>query len=340
MLSRIRKNSIRHKRSIKKNKYIGGITLKEGKYAFFVNKKKYIELFGEIIQGKNAPSIKDIEKNFHLSGYYLENNTKTLYLIGWDNLSEYLKKKQLTDYEERVKSYDNVILQYGIDLNTYDSHKILGIQSITVDNIINLDEPSNVEQVLISKFNYDRIIPSNYIVQKVIYKDNLDYTPIVEDSYFCVIIQVNYLLPNKYINIIEKDITIIDPQDEIDKKAHLTFLENSKIEFPADRTRKRQLEKIKKLIELPLYQTMDLELKELWKNYRHSLSQIKSNKKEVREKNKLYDIQKKEIIETYAKSIENELNYNETYIDQENTEQSNDVDTLEELLYLKNHMKL
>ena len=94
MVSRIRKNSIRHKRSIKKNKYIGGITLKEGKYAFFVNKKKYIELFGEIIQGKNAPSIKDIEKNFNLSGYYLENNTKTLYLIGWDNLSEYQKKKQ------------------------------------------------------------------------------------------------------------------------------------------------------------------------------------------------------------------------------------------------------
>ena len=85
---------------------------------------------------------------------------------------------------------------------------------------------------------------------------------------------------------------------------------------------------------------MDLELNELLKNYRHSLSQIKSNKKEVREKNQLYDIQKKEIIETYAKLIENELNYNETYIDQENTEQSNDVDTLEELLYVKNHMKL
>jgi hypothetical protein len=348
MISKIRKNSNKRlKRSIRQT---GGITLMEGKYAFFVNKKNYETLFGKPIIGEKAPSIKDIEKNFDLKGYYLKNNTNTLHLIGWDNLSEYRKKKQLINHEEKVKSFNNFVRQYGIDLE-YGSHMILGIPSFDVDNIINLDEDSNVEQVLISKFNYDRLIPSNYTVQKVIYKDNLDYTPIVEDSYFCVIIQVNYLLHNKYINIIEKDITIINQEDEINKKAHLMFLENSKIEFPADRTHKRQLEKIKKLIELPLYQKMDSELKELWKNHMHSLSQIKRNKKEVREKKQLYDIQKKEIIETYAKLIENELNHNGVYINQENTEQSNDVnhenteqsndvDTLEDLLYLKNHMKL
>ena len=71
MTSRIRKNSKRLKRSIKKKKYIGGITSMSGLHAFFVNKAKWIKLFGEVEKDKDAPKIKDIKDNLKGKGYYI-----------------------------------------------------------------------------------------------------------------------------------------------------------------------------------------------------------------------------------------------------------------------------
>ena len=82
MASRIRKNSKRHKRSLKKNKYIGGITLKSGLHAFFVNKAEWNKLFGEVVNDTDAPNIKNIEEKLKGKGYYIENNGIYIDLIG------------------------------------------------------------------------------------------------------------------------------------------------------------------------------------------------------------------------------------------------------------------
>jgi len=320
MISRKRKMyNNRLKRSI--NKYTGGLPLiSEDKYAFFVNKKKYIELFGEINRNKNAPSIKDIEKNFKLNGYYLKNNTNTLYLIGWDNLNEYNKDQQSKNYEHRVKSYNDNAKHWVSSFSEYDSTLVSGAPSINIDNIINIDDDSSVEQLLISKFNYDRIIPASDYLRSNIYKytNYLNSYPTIEDSYLCVIIQVNYLKPNKYIYFIEKDIKIIKEQDEIDKKLAL----EQKKKFDLVR------EKIKKLEESPTYTTMRSELCQLWKNHINEMKQIKT-KKDLPKKKRLYDIQKQEIINKYKIIIENEINLNKEISDEE--------ETLENLIKMKEH---
>lgn len=83
MVSRIKKNSKRLKRSLK-NKYIGGITLKSGLHAFFVNKAEWIKLFGEFVKDTDAPNIKNIEEKLKGKGYYVENNDIYIDLIGVD----------------------------------------------------------------------------------------------------------------------------------------------------------------------------------------------------------------------------------------------------------------
>jgi hypothetical protein len=82
MTSRIRKNSKKLKRSLKKNKYIGGLTSMSGLHAFFVNKAEWIESFGEVVKDKDAPSIKNIEDKLKGKGYYIENNGYYINLIG------------------------------------------------------------------------------------------------------------------------------------------------------------------------------------------------------------------------------------------------------------------
>ena len=95
MVSRIRKNSKNLKRSLKKNKYIGGITSKSGLHAFFVNKAEWNKLFGEVVKDTDAPSIKNalgikedplsiknIEEKLKGKGYYIENNGMYIDLIG------------------------------------------------------------------------------------------------------------------------------------------------------------------------------------------------------------------------------------------------------------------
>ena len=82
MTSRIRKNSKKLKRSLKKNKYIGGITSLSGLYGFFVNKAEWIKLFGNVEKDKDAPSIKDIEDKLKGKGYIFKNRTRSFRLIG------------------------------------------------------------------------------------------------------------------------------------------------------------------------------------------------------------------------------------------------------------------
>ena len=82
MTSRIRKNSKKLKRSLKKNKYIGGRTSLSGLHGFFVNKAEWIKLFGNVEKDKDAPSIKDIEDKLKGKGYIFKNRTRSFRLIG------------------------------------------------------------------------------------------------------------------------------------------------------------------------------------------------------------------------------------------------------------------
>ena len=111
MPSRIRKNSKRLKRSNKQKKYIGGFTMDSGLYAIFVNKKRWIELFGQVAEGKNAPSLADIYEKLHDKAYLIKNETRELHLIG-----AYNKEKPHTT--ELTKHCLHV--QYG-DPEYYDS---------------------------------------------------------------------------------------------------------------------------------------------------------------------------------------------------------------------------
>ena len=64
-----------------KNKLYGGLTLKNGLYAFFCN-ENYAKTQGIICEpNKDAPSIYDINKKLSLNGYRLENNSKEIKLI-------------------------------------------------------------------------------------------------------------------------------------------------------------------------------------------------------------------------------------------------------------------
>lgn len=151
MASRIRKNSKRLKRSIKKNKYIGGITLMSGLHAFFVNKAKWITLFGEVVNDKNAPSIKDIEKNFNLSGYYLKNNTKILHFIGFDDVSVDTIRRRYNKWNgkdelEKIVNLDNdneiqdALLSSIFSGDKYDCCVVIDVEPIKSNKYIKLVE--------------------------------------------------------------------------------------------------------------------------------------------------------------------------------------------------------
>jgi len=328
MVSRNRKYSKRLKRSIKQK---GGITLMEGKYAFFLNKKKYEELLGKPIIDEKAPSIKDIMSKFHLSGYYIKNNTNSFHLIGWDNLTDEEKSKYKKNYDERVET--------SYFLNDFKRHNpnkdwISGNPEIITINSINLDDPSNVEQHLKKQFNYYRIIPPSYYYLRqeeiVKYTDHISWYASVDDSYFCVIIQVNNLRPNKYLNFIENNIEIIKEQDLIDE-------EKKKNDEEVIRLMENKLlilnEKLKKLEESPSYQKMLPELIKLKLSkidFDKTVETKMSQKKFYKKYNMLYNT----MLDKYKISIENEINFNnENYIDKT---LSDDKETLENLLKLKN----
>jgi hypothetical protein len=341
MISRTKKNHNRLKHSMRQT---GGITLMEGKYAFFFNKIKYEELFGKPIIGEKAPSIKDITNKFHLLGYYIKNNTNTFHLIGWDNLTDEEKKNKLKDYDERVKSFGNFLYTF----RRYNANKdwVSGNPEITTITSINLDDLDNVQQHLKNQFNYDRIIPSNnyYLRQEQIveYTNHISWYPSVKDSYFCVIIQVNNLRPNKYLNFIENDIQIIKEQDYIDEQ-------NKKRDEEEKRfiQKKESLlilkEKLQKLEKSPSYQKMLRELNKLKNRQNNFYRDLNRNVDGTTLKLKINNFQHKynnlykTILNKYKILIENEIDFNnENYIDEKLTK---DKETLENLLKLKERFK-
>ena len=86
MLSSKRKclltKKLKSKRSFKKKNILnGGITFKSGKYGFFCNKETYSSLFGNIVNGQDAPSINKLNSQLSLKGYRLENNSGVAKLI-------------------------------------------------------------------------------------------------------------------------------------------------------------------------------------------------------------------------------------------------------------------
>ena len=56
--------------------------MESGLYAIFVNKERWIELFGQVAEGKNAPSISDIYEKLHDKAYLIRNSSRQLHLIG------------------------------------------------------------------------------------------------------------------------------------------------------------------------------------------------------------------------------------------------------------------
>lgn len=275
MISRTKKNRNRIKHSIRQT---GGITLLEGKYAFFVNKKNYETLFGKPIIGAKAPSIKDIEKNFNLNGYYIKNHTNTLHLIGWDKLTDDQKKKKMEDYNSRLEfCYPKMTFMRKYLLDEKPRLWVSDNPLINIINSINLDDLVNVEQYLKNIFNYDRIIPVSDTLSEEIYKYcsfHLNQYPTVEDSYFCIIIEINNFRPNKYLYFIENDINIIKEQDEIDKENKKRDEENKRI----IEENSIFLEKLEKLEESPSYHEMLTELSQFKISIQNKLSI--QNKKE------------------------------------------------------------
>lgn len=151
MISKTKKNYNRLKRSVKKNKYIGGITFMSGLHAFFVNKGKWITLFGAVSKDKDAPSIKDIQKNFNLSGYYLENNTKTLQFIGFDDLSIYNRRLKYNKWNgkdelDKIVNLDNdneiqdALLSSIFSQDKYDCCVVIDVEPIKSNKYIKLVE--------------------------------------------------------------------------------------------------------------------------------------------------------------------------------------------------------
>ena len=123
MISRTRKINNKLKRSIKKNKYIGGLTSMKGKYGFFCNKSQWIKLFGQVVENSKAPSISNIDEQFSKNGYRIENNTNLLHWIGWENLTTLYKKQNYP------KSYNG---------------------KSELDKIVNLDDDNEIRDALLS----------------------------------------------------------------------------------------------------------------------------------------------------------------------------------------------
>ena len=200
MVSRIRKNSKRLKRSLKKNKYIGGITSKSGLHAFFVNKAEWIKLFGEVVNDKNAPSIKDIEEKLKGKGYYIAEENIFIDLIGvdgsWDSSSYENHFLQSACNGIRKKYHDMLYEAYYKDENiichaarlkerffSRDEKKIQDVfvlirNYILFSNIvkINKEEEDNTFSIEKNPLNIDYCVVIDVSrVQKNIFKKSVDY---------------------------------------------------------------------------------------------------------------------------------------------------------------------
>ena len=106
-----------------------------GLHAFFVNKAVWIELFGELIKDKDAPSIKDIEDKLKGKGYYIENNDKCIDLIGFESVLEaknnISQPESLPDKCKSLQNHKVTSSRYG-----YDKNGVECIYKIRKDKIV------------------------------------------------------------------------------------------------------------------------------------------------------------------------------------------------------------
>ncbi len=150
MISRTRKIYNKLKRSIKKNKYIGGLTSMKGKYGFFCNKSQWIKLLGEVVENGKAPSISNIDEKLSEKGYRIENNTNILHFIGWENLTAIQKRKYNSykgkDELEKIVNLDNdneiqdALLSSIFSRDKYDCCVVIHVEQIKSNKYIKLVE--------------------------------------------------------------------------------------------------------------------------------------------------------------------------------------------------------
>ena len=198
MPSRIRKNSKRLKRSNKQKKYIGGITMESGLYAIFVNKERWIELFGQVAEGKNAPSLADIYEKLHDKAYLIRNSSRQLHLIG-----AYNKKKPHTteltrhcldvqfgdpEYNDRIPQCRAAHIGHQQEECTYTRRGNKSCINISVG--IRLNEETVIQDILTLIQNV-RLFSVTDDVKNYL---NVDC---------CVLINVNRLIKNEYVKLVE-----------------------------------------------------------------------------------------------------------------------------------------
>ena len=198
MPSRIRKNSKRLKRSNKQKKYIGGITMESGLYAIFVNKKRWEELFGQVAEGKNAPSISDIYEKLHDKAYLIKNETRELHLIGAYN-KEKPHTAKLTRHcvdwigfgspdDNPVKVCRAAHIGHKEEECTITRRGNKSCSNISVG--IRLNEETVIQDILTLIQNVRLFSVSDDVKNYL----NVDC---------CVLINVNRLIKNKYVKLVE-----------------------------------------------------------------------------------------------------------------------------------------
>jgi hypothetical protein len=212
MTSRIKKNSKKLKRSLKKNKYIGGITSMSGLHAFFVNKAEWNKLFGEVVNDEKAPSIKDIEHKLKAKGYYIENKSYYINLIGVEG-------------SKNSRSYEKHFLQsscYGVNTKRTKRDRYGGLEEYyTLDNIICHAAMLNKEFDILSDDNIQDVfalIYNHMLFNNIVYTDNTFSAvnnPLNID--YCVVIDVSRV----YKNIFIKSVDYLKNQESINRAMNI-----------------------------------------------------------------------------------------------------------------------
>jgi hypothetical protein len=195
----------------KKSLQLGGITSMSGLYAFFINKAEWIKLFGEVVKDKDAPSIKDIEHKLKAKGYYIENKSKYINLIGVEgskNSSSYKKHfLQSSCYGERTKrtkrdrhggleeyyTTDNIICHAAMLNNQFDissedriqdvfalihNHMLFSNIVITDDKFSTVKNPLNIDYCVVIDVSR---LTKNIFIKSVDYVQNVDRTNRVDN---------------------------------------------------------------------------------------------------------------------------------------------------------------
>jgi hypothetical protein len=176
-----------------KNKLTGGLTLKNGLYAFFTNKsyynsKQYNNDKFNYKEKENAPSIFDLRTRLATGCYMLENNTDKLELLQ----SMDTKDWHISDIPIIITSSDKEINVKGKKLNF--SSYFPQSKKVNLENdqeIIKLGQLINDLDLFLS-FRVKRTVGLNHISKEYPNK-KIDY---------CLIIEVNTVFPNKYIKAI------------------------------------------------------------------------------------------------------------------------------------------